>query len=66
MATNPNYPQPKTVTELRSLNKNEQAIIIAGLELLACNSQTLSGGAKILLEDDAEFVRGLFWTSKKD
>jgi hypothetical protein len=51
------------VMELRRLNTTEEDVIIRGLKALL---GTDSGwAAKALLDDDAEFVRGLFWTSKK-
>ena len=49
------------IEELRRLNNIECDTIIAGLQKLAGNNWA----AKVLLENDAEFVRGLFWTSKR-
>jgi hypothetical protein len=51
--------------ELRRLNENEQDAIIAGLEQVAKLDKFLGLAARALLEDDAKFVRGLFWTSKE-
>ena len=49
------------IEELRRLNNIECDTIIAGLQKLAGNNWA----AQVLLENDAEFVRGLFWTSKR-
>lgn len=55
------------VMELRRLNDAEQKAIIDGLALLKNGADKgNSWVAEVLLEDDAEFVRGLFWTSKKE
>lgn len=55
----------KDVLELKRLNDHEANIILAALEHLANSEDRRYGsGARILLEDDAAFVRGLFWTSR--
>lgn len=51
--------------ELKRLNQNEQDVIIAGLEQIAKSDKGIGWSATVMLEDDAKFVRGLFWTSKE-
>jgi hypothetical protein len=53
-----------SVNELRRLNDWELKTIIEALTDLADSKCANAGAATIMLEDDAEFVRGLFWTSK--
>lgn len=66
MAINTGQPQSKTVSELRSLNQNEMDILIDSLHLAASDGhKRLARRAEILLENDAEFIRGLFWTSRR-
>lgn len=53
------------ILELKRLNSYEMETIIKALKDLAKARSCYSGPAEILLENDAEFVRGLFWTSKE-
>ena len=56
----------KQVMELRRINTAEFAVLREALELLAKSGGRHDWGAKAMLEDDLEFVRGLFWTSKQE
>jgi hypothetical protein len=52
--------------KLTQLNHSEARTLIAGLELLALQGGQLTQSvARIMLEDDAKFVRTLFWLSEK-
>lgn len=57
------------VMELQRLNENEINIIIRALEYFVNSGDRRWSGsiaaAKILLENDAEFIRGLFWASEE-
>jgi hypothetical protein len=50
------------VLELKRLNESEIGVIIQGLR--AVTHMSTGWAASALLENDAEFIRGLFWTSK--
>lgn len=50
------------INELRRLNKDEIAVLIAGLKLLELQGEkTTKWVAGVMLEDDAAFVRSFFW-----
>ena len=54
------------VMELRRLNVFELKTLLKALGQIAGKGDTpYAWSAKIMLENDAEFVRGLFWTSRK-
>lgn len=59
---NPAVPQ---VEELRRLTLAEKDVLITAVQLLQSNGNSHKWACDALLENDAEFIRGLFWTSRQ-